>query len=148
MNAATSSPSVLAFYTISTVTYIVWQFKLAPFLQWSKLAFKRINGTLPHYLNTSLRQNSDNHARITRNCNLNLLSPCHKNILEVEHTFALRTAKDWNNLPRTLTTKKTLKYFKSELWKVILNFQKINGSFDINNKRLHFILMSINPHCP
>lgn len=41
------------------------------------LAFKRINGTLPHYLNTSLRKISDNHTRITRNCNLNLLSTPH-----------------------------------------------------------------------
>ena len=42
------------------------------------LAFKRINGTLPSYLNTSLRKNSDNPARITRNCNFNLLSPSTK----------------------------------------------------------------------
>ena len=56
------------------------------------LAFKRINGTLPHYLNTSLRKNSDNLARITRNCNLNLLSPLPKNTLEGGRTFAVRTA--------------------------------------------------------
>ena len=29
----------------------------------------RITGTLPHYLNTSLRKKLDKHARITRNCN-------------------------------------------------------------------------------
>ena len=39
------------------------------------LAFKRRNGTLPHYLMTSLRKSSDNHPRDTRNCNLNLLAP-------------------------------------------------------------------------
>ena len=44
----------------------------------------------------------------------------------------MRTAKDWNNLPRTVRTKKTLKSFKSELWKVLLNSQKIKGSFEIN----------------
>ena len=42
-------------------------------------------------------------------------------------TFAVRTAKDL-----TLRTKKTLKSFKSQLWKVPLNSQKIKGSFDIN----------------
>ena len=30
-------------------------------------------------------------------CNLNLLSLLHKNILEGGRTFAVRTAKDWNN---------------------------------------------------
>ena len=79
------------------------------------LAFKRINGTLPSYLNTSLRKTSDNLATITRNCNLNLLSPLHKNIVEGGRTFAVRTAKDLNNLPRVLRTRKTLKSFKSEL---------------------------------
>ena len=79
------------------------------------LAFKRINGTLPSYLNTSLRKTSDNLATITRNCNLNLLSPLHKNIVEGGRTFAVRTAKDLNNLPRILRTRKPLKSFKSEL---------------------------------
>ena len=43
-----------------------------------ELAYKRIHGTLPDYLNASLRKNSDAHSRITRNCNLNLLCPLHK----------------------------------------------------------------------
>ena len=42
------------------------------------LAYKRINGTLPQYMNTSLSQNSDVHSRNTRNCNLNLLCPSHR----------------------------------------------------------------------
>ena len=58
--------------------YLWW----LPFYNRCALVFRRINGTLPHYLNTSLRKNSDNNARITRNCNLNLLSPLHKNISE------------------------------------------------------------------
>ena len=130
--------------------YLWW----LPFYNRCALAFRRINGTLPHYLNTSLRKNSDNNARITRNCNLNLLSPLHKNTAvfrvvtqrsngslrtadkrrpemrlrfagykngcvadysEGGRIFAVWTAKDWNNLPRTLRTKKTLKSFKSEL---------------------------------
>ena len=55
------------------------------------LAYKRINGTLPQYLITSLRENSDNHSRNTRNCNLNLPCPLHKNISEGGRTFAVRT---------------------------------------------------------
>ena len=96
-----------------------------------ELAYKRINGTLPDYLNTSLRKNSDVHQRTTRNCNLNLC-PLHKNILEGGHTFAISTVKDWNNLPRSLKTSKSLEYFKAELWKTVLNSQNTEGSFDIN----------------
>ena len=40
--------------------------------------------------------------------------------------------KDWNNLPRSLKTSKSLKSFKAELWKRVLNSQKTRGSFDIN----------------
>ena len=42
-----------------------------------ELAYKQIHGTLPDYLNASLRKNSYAHSRITRNCNLNLLCPLH-----------------------------------------------------------------------
>jgi len=97
-----------------------------------ELAYKRINGTLPDYLNASLRKNSDAHSRITRNVNVNLLRPLHRNISEGGRTFAVRTVKDWNNLPPSLKTKKSLKSFKAELWKIVLNSQKTKGSFDIN----------------
>ena len=45
------------------------------------LAFKRINGTLLHYLITSLTKSSDNHPKNTRNCNFNLLAPLQRKIL-------------------------------------------------------------------
>ena len=54
---------------------------ISPYLKKNR-RMMRITGTLPHYLNTSLRKKLDNHARITRNCNLNLLAPIHKNISE------------------------------------------------------------------
>ena len=73
-----------------------------------ELAFKRINGSeLPDYLSASLRKNSDVHSRNTRNCNVNLLCPLHRNISEGGRTFAVRTVKDWNNLPQSLKTKKS-----------------------------------------
>ena len=73
-----------------------------------ELAFKRINGSqLPDYLSASLRKNSDVHSRNTRNCNANLLCPHHRNISEGGRAFAVRTVKDWNNLPRSLKTKKS-----------------------------------------
>ena len=58
------------------------------------LAYKRINGTLPDYMNTSLKKNSDVHSRNTRNCNLNLLCPPHRNTSDGGRTFSLRTIKN------------------------------------------------------
>ena len=90
-----------------------------------ELAFKRINGSqLPDYLSASLRKNSHVHSRSTRNCKVNLLCPLHRNISEGGRTFAVRTVKDWNNLPRSLKTRRSLKSFKAELWKIVLNSQK------------------------
>ena len=84
-----------------------------------ELAFKRINGSqLPDYLSASLRKNSDVHSRNTRNCDVNLLCPLHRNISEGGRTFAVRTVKDWNNLPRSPKTRRSLKSFKAELWKI------------------------------
>ena len=87
---------------------------------------------LPDYLSASLRKNSYVHSRNTRNCDVNLLCPLHRNISEGGRTFAARTVKDWNNLPRSLKTRRSLKSFKAELWKVVLNSQKSKGSFDLN----------------
>ena len=84
-----------------------------------ELAFKRINGSqLSDYLSASLRKNSDVHSRNTRNRNVNLLCPLHKNISELGRTFAVRTVKDCNNLPRSPKTRRSLKSFKAELWKI------------------------------
>ena len=94
-----------------------------------ELAFKRMNGCqLPDYLSASLRKNSDVHSRNTRNCNVNLLCLLHRNISKEGRTFAVRTVKDCNNLPRSLKTKKSLKSFKAELWKIVLNSQKSKES--------------------
>ena len=93
------------------------------------LAYKRINRTLPEYMNTSLRKNSDVHSRSTRNCNLNLLCPSHRNASEGGRTFAVRTIKDWNSLPRSLKIEKSVKSFKAKLCDTILNSQKTDGIF-------------------
>ena len=87
------------------------------------------NRTLPEYMNTSLRKNSDVHLRSTRNCNLNLLCPSHRNASEGGRTFAARTIKDWNSLPRSLKTEKSVKSFKAKLCNTILNSQKTDGIF-------------------
>ena len=77
----------------------------------------------------SLRKNSDVHSRNKRNCKVNLLCPLNRKISERGRAFAVRTVKDWNNLPRSLKTKKSSKSFRAELWKVLLNSQKSMDGF-------------------
>ena len=119
--------------TVTLFNNLSWiAFYNEPYIQRCELAYKQMNGNLPDYLNASLRKNSDVHSRTTRNCNLNLLCPCHKNTSEGGCTFAVRMVKDWNNLSRSLKTNKSLKSFKAELWKTLLNSQNKKGSLDIN----------------
>ena len=80
-----------------------------------ELAYKRIKGTLPDYLNASLRKNSDAHSIVTRYCNIDLLCHLYRNITEGGRTFNVRTEKDWNNLPLSLKKKNSMKSFKAEL---------------------------------
>ena len=116
--------------TVSLFNNLSWiPFYNEAYIKRCELAFKKINGSqLPDYLSASLRKNSRN----TRNCDVNLLCPLHRNISEGGRTFAVRTVKDWNNLPRSLKTRRSLKSFKAELWKIVLNSQKSKGSFDLN----------------
>ena len=119
--------------TVTLVYNLSWiPFYNEAYIKRCELAFKRINGSqLPDYLSVPLRKNSDVHSRNTRNCDVNLC-PLHRNISEGGRTFAVRTVKDWNNLPRSLKTRKSMKSFKAELWKIVLNSQKSKRSFDLN----------------
>jgi len=127
LDAQRTSRTVTLFNSLSWIP-----FYNEAYIKRCELAYKRISGTLPDYLNVSLRKNSDAHSRTTRNCNFNLLCPLHKYISEGGRTFAVRTEKDWDNLPRSLKTNKSLKSSKAEIWKTLLNSQKSKGSFDIN----------------
>ena len=94
------------------------------------LAHERINGTLPDYMNTSLKKNFDVHSRNTRNCNINLLCPPHRNNSEGGRTFSVRTIKDWNSLHRSLKMEKSVKSFTAKLWDSVLNTQRSMSSFN------------------
>ena len=82
--------------TVTLFNNLSWiPFYNEAYIKRCELAFKRINGSqLPDYLSASLRKNSDVHSRNTRNCNVNLLCPLHRNISEGGRTFAVRTLKD------------------------------------------------------
>ena len=132
LDAQRTSRTVTLFNSISWIP-----FYNEAYIKRCEVAFKRINGSqLPDYSSASLRKNSDFHSRNTRNCDVNLLCPLHRTWQEHlragGRTFAVRTVKDWNNLPQSLKTRRSLKSFKAELWKIVLNSQKSKGSFDLN----------------
>ena len=84
--------------TVTLFNNLSWiPFYNEAYVKQCELAYKWINGTLPDYLDTSLRKNSDVHSRNMRNCILNLLCPLHENLSEGGRTFAVKTVKDWNN---------------------------------------------------
>ena len=62
-------------------------------------------------------------------CLLAAICPSHRNASEGGRTFAVRTIKDWNSLPRSLKTEKSVKSFKAKLCNTLLNSQKTNGIF-------------------
>ncbi len=75
------------------------RFKWRPFYEDAKvtgwaIAYKRVQGFLPSYLQESLRLNS----RHTRYSNYNLLFPSLKRQTEGGRTFVVQTCQAWNSL--------------------------------------------------
>ena len=69
-------------------------------------AYKRINGTLPDYLNVSLRKKTPMLTQESREIEVYIYgSPFRRDISEGGRPFAVRTVKDWNNLPLSLKIK-------------------------------------------
>ena len=62
------------------------------------IAYKRLQGDVPVYLNDLLKLNSNIHSRKTRYCNFNLTSPRYNRETEGGRTFTVTTCKAWNTL--------------------------------------------------
>ena len=62
------------------------------------IAFKRIEGTTPDYINSILKTNSEIHNRSTRFANLNFHCPVFKKNTEGGLTFSVHTIRNWNEL--------------------------------------------------
>ena len=75
------------------------------------IAFKRIEGTTPDYINSLLKTNSEIHNQSTRFANLNFHCPVFKKNTERGRTFSVRTIRNWNELSMDV---KKVKNVKSE----------------------------------
>ena len=60
------------------------------------LAYKRIIGETPDYINSMLRRNSEQHSRRTRSAHLSFITPRY---VREREAFTVMASKYWNNLP-------------------------------------------------
>jgi len=101
LNAGRLAPSVTLFNKLGWI----------PFYEQSKINkcaifYKRINGSLPNYLNEHLviTCNNTQHNRSTRYARYNSICPYYKRVTEGGRSFAVSAARLWNSVP--LNTRK------------------------------------------
>ena len=75
-----------------------------PFYEQSRIdkcsiIYKRINRTLPIYLNDYIIINNNRHVRSTRYANINVVCPKYRRETEGGRTFSVSAAKLWNSVP-------------------------------------------------
>ena len=80
------------------------------------MAFKRIEGTTPDYINTILKTNPEIRNWSTRFANLNFHCPVFKKNTEGGRTFSVRTIRNWNELSMDVKKVKNVTFFKKKLY--------------------------------
>ena len=85
---------------------------------------KRVNGSLPGYLNEHLVINNTEHNRSTRYASYNSICPYYKREIEGARSFAVSAARLWNNVPLNTRKLHTIKSFKSNLFKTVFAAQQ------------------------
>ena len=81
------------------------------------IAYKRLQGDVPVYLNSLLKFNSNIHSRQTRYCNFNLTSPRYNRGTEGGRSFTVTTCKAWNSLCLPVRQRDSVDSFKKKaLW--------------------------------
>ena len=79
------------------------------------ISYKRINGTLPSYLNDHIIINNNRHGRNTRYANINIVCPKYCRETEGGQTFSVSAAKLWNSVPLDIGKADSLPCFKSKM---------------------------------
>ena len=81
------------------------------------IAYKRIMGTCPAYMNELLELNNSQHSRNTRGANLTILPRRYVREKEGGRTFSATTSRCWNHLPLKLRTSQSVNTLKNALHK-------------------------------
>ena len=77
------------------------------------VAYKRIKGEVPLYIEDSLRLNSQQHSRVTRYSNINFICPKFNRVTEGGRSFAVPTCQLWNSLSLDLRNAVSLESFNN-----------------------------------
>ena len=96
------------------------------FSRLSLIAYKRLQGNVPAYLNNLLWLNSNIHSRQNRYCNVNLTSPRYNRQTEGGRTSTITTCKAWNSSPLSLRQRDS---FKQALWNEFFTQQQYLDHF-------------------
>ena len=95
------------------------------------IAYKRLQGDVPVYLNDLLKLNSNIHSRQTRYCNFNLTSPRYNRETEGGRTFTVTTCKAWNSLSLPVRQRDSADSLKKALWNEFFKQQQNLDHFSI-----------------
>ena len=126
LNAPHQAPSVPLFNRL----------KLLPFYKDALIskciiAYKRLQGDVPVYLNDLLKLNSNIHSRQTRYCNFNLTSPRYNCETEGGSTFNVTNCKAWNSLSLPVSQRDSDDSLKKALWNEFFKQQQNLDHFSI-----------------
>ena len=105
-------------------------FFIEAYISRCSIAFKRIEGTTPDYINSILKTNSEIHDRSTRFANLKLNFPVFKKNTEGGRTFSVRTIRNWNELSMDVKKVKNVNFFKNKLYTNLIAKQKETSNFE------------------
>ena len=106
-----------------------------PFYEQSRIhkcsiIYKRINETLPIYLNDHIIINNNRHARKTRYANINIVCPKYRRETEGGRTFSVYAEKLWNSVPLDIRKVDSLPCFKNNMISRVFKDQQLLHHFD------------------
>ena len=93
------------------------------------MAYKRIMGTCPAYINEQLELNNSQHGRNTRGANLTILPRGYIREKERGRTFSATTSRCWNHLPLKLRASQSLNTLNNALYKHFKSSQLRDKNF-------------------
>ena len=107
-------------------------FFIEAYINRCSIAYKRLEGTTPDYINSILKTNSEIHNRSTRFANLNFHCPVHvfKKNTEGGRTFSVRTIRNWNELTFDVKKVKNVRSFKKKLYTNLISKQRETYNFE------------------
>jgi len=95
------------------------------------IMYKRINGTLPNYLNEHLILNNKRHSRNTRYSSTNAVCPKYKRETEGGRSFAVSATRLWNSTPIEIRKLNSVACFKKNMFANIFKEQQLLHHFVI-----------------